>query len=304
MKQIYYNIVMTFPRGYQQPKKKNLDDKTDQTHKPNIPTKNENNVIDPIPTTIGEAVKEVIDTGKELVIQGPQTAGELSGIKEREVEEENTRTIPKQDEKDKTILTEVRNDSTLEIEAIETPNDTSLLSKEEKIIVNPKESEADEATLTTVTTIPTEDVNVEAKTEFTVPLKDKEENIEVETDVKVNPTRTTSSVSKLESTNSDKPILTLENDELFQQKSPSQSENDKETINPKLLLEKEEQKLQQQQTTSNLPSNPFITYSVFWHHMMSNWMSFYDEYLKNIIKFNGLWFDKSRDERSGSQQKQ
>lgn len=295
---------MTFPRGYQQPKKKNLDDKTDQTHKSNTPTKNENNVIDPIPTTIGEAVKEVIDTGKELVIQGPQTAGELSGIKEREVEEENTRTIPKQDEKDKTILTEVRNDSTLEIEAIETPNDTSLLSKEEKIIVNPKESEADEATLTTVTTIPTEDVNVEAKTEFTVPLKDKEENIEVETDVKVNPTTTTSSVSKLESTNSDKPILTLENDELFQQKSPSQSEDDKETINPKLLLEKEEQKLQQQQTTSNFPSNPFITYSVFWHHMLSNWMSFYDEYLKNIIKFNGLWFDKSRNEGSGSQQKQ
>lgn len=296
---------MTFPRGYQQPKKKNLDDKTDQTHKSNTPTKNENNVIDPIPTTIGEAVKEVIDTGKELVIQGPQTAGELSGIKESEVEEENTRTIPKQDEKDKTVLTEVRNDSKLEIEAIETPNDTSLLSKEEKIIVNPKESEAEEATLTTVTTIPTEDVNVEAKTEFTVPLKDKEENIEVETDVKVNPTTTTSSVSKLESTNSDKPILTLENDELFQQKSPSQSEDDKETINPKLLLEKEEQKLQQQQqTTSNFPSNPFITYSVFWHHMLSNWMSFYDEYLKNIIKFNGLWFDKSRNEGSGSQQKQ
>jgi hypothetical protein len=296
---------MTFPRGYQQPKKKNLDDKTDQTHKSSIPTKNENNVIDPIPTTIGEAVKEVIDTGKELVIQGPQTAGELSGIKESEVEEENTRTIPKQDEKDKTALTEVPNDSKLEIEAIETPNDTSLLSKEEKIIVNPKESEADEATLTTVTTIPTEDVNVEAKTEFTVPLKDKEENIEVETDVKVNPTTTTSSVSKLESTNSDKPILTLENDELFQQKSPSQSEDDKETINPKLLLEKEEQKLQQQQqTTSNFPSNPFITYSVFWHHMLSNWMSFYDEYLKNIIKFNGLWFDKSRNEGSGSQQKQ
>ena len=105
---------MTFPRGYQQPKKKNLDDKTDQTHKPNIPTKNENNVIDPIPTTIGEAVKEVIETGKEVVIQGPQTAGELSGVKESEVEEENTRTIPNQGEKDKTELTEVRNDSKLE----------------------------------------------------------------------------------------------------------------------------------------------------------------------------------------------
>jgi hypothetical protein len=255
MKPIYYNIVMTFPRGYQQPKKKNLDEITDSSTNPNITPKNEKDVINPIPTTIGEAVKEVIETGKEVVIQGPQTAGELSGVKESEIEEENTSTIPNQGEKDKTELTEVHNDSKLEIEAIETPNDTSLLSKEEKIIVNPKESETDEATLTTVTTIPTEGVNVEAKTEFTVPLKDKEENIEVETDVKVNSTTTTSSVSTLESTNSEKPILTLENDELFQQKSPSQSEHDRETINPKLLLEKEEQKLQQQQqTTSNWPT--------------------------------------------------
>ena len=85
MKQIYYNIIMTFPRGYQQPKKQNnSDDKTDLTNNPNISTKNENNVIDRIPTTVGEAVKEAIDTGKDVVIQGPQTAGELSGVKESE----------------------------------------------------------------------------------------------------------------------------------------------------------------------------------------------------------------------------
>ena len=75
---------MTFPRGYQQPKKKNSDDKTDLTNNPNIPTKNENNVIDPKPSTVGEAVKEVIDTGKDVVIQGSQSAEELSGVKERE----------------------------------------------------------------------------------------------------------------------------------------------------------------------------------------------------------------------------
>ena len=91
--------------------------------------------------------------------------------------------------------------------------------------------------------------------------------------------------------------------------------NKRTRLNQKLIkklsilnwYEKEEQKLlqeqqqPQQQTTNNFPSDPFITYSVFWQNIMSNWMSFYDEYVKNIIKFNGLWFDKSRNVKSGSQ---
>lgn len=306
MKQISYNIIMTFPRGYKQPQKKNdSDDKTDLIKNPNIPTKNENNVIDRIPTTVGEAVKEAIDTGKDVVIEGPQTVGELSGVKESELEGENTNTIPTQSEKEKTKSTEVPNESKLEIDVIERPNDSRVESTAEKIIVNPQESETDrEANLTTVTTLPTEGVNVEAQTEFTVPLKDKEENIEVETDVKVNPTTNASSESILESTNSEKPVLTSTYDDLSQQKNPSQLEAEKETINPKLVLEKEEEKLQQQQPTNSFASDPFITYSVFWHNIISNWMSFYDEYIKNIIKFNGMWFDKSRNVRSGSQQEQ
>ena len=188
MKPIYYNIVMTFPRGYQRPNKKNLDDKTDLLNNPDITTKNEKDIINPIPTTIGEAVKEVIETGKEVVIEGPQTAGELTGVKEGDLEEKNIDHTPKQRQNDKTEPTDVRKDSKLEFDVIESPNETKFLSKEEKIIVNPKESKTDrEATITTVTTIPAEGVNVEAQTEFTVPLKDKEENIEVETDVKVNP---------------------------------------------------------------------------------------------------------------------
>jgi hypothetical protein len=288
---------MTFPRGYQQPKKKNLDDKTDSSNSPNIMTKNENEVINPIPTTIGEAVKEVIETGKEVVIEGPQTAGELTGVKERDLEEKNSDLIPKQGQ-NKSEGSDIGKDSKLEIDVSESPNETRMIDKEEKIIVNPKESETDrEATITTVTTIPTEGVNVEAQTEFRVPLKDNKENLEVETDVKVNPTTTTSSISTLESRNEiEKPNL-FQTDEISQQKIVPQSEFDKETINPKILLEKEEQKVQQQ-STSNFSSNPFITYSVFWQHIMSNWASLYDEYLKNIIKFNELWFDKSRNGRS------
>ena len=301
MKPIYYNIVMTFPKGYQRPNKKNLDDKTDLLNSPDITTKNEKDIIKPIPTTIGEAVKEVIKTGKEVVIEGPQTAGGLTGVKEGDLEEKNIDHARKQRQNDKTEPTDVRKDSNLEIDVIESPNETKFLSKEEKIIVKPKESKTDrEATITTVTTIPTEGVNVEAQTEFTVPLKDKEENIEVETDVRVNPT-TNNSVSRLDSRNIEKPNLSS-TDELSQEKNTPQSEFDKETINPKLLLEKEEHRLQQ--NTNNFSSNPFITYSAFWQHIMSNWVSFYDEYLKNMIKFNELWFDKSRNIRSGSQQEQ
>ena len=305
MKQIYYNIVMTFPRGYQPPKKKNLDDKTDLPNSSNITNKNQNDEINPIPTTIGEAVKEVLETGKEVVIEGPQVAGELTGVKENGREGKNTDNIPQQGQNDNSQVPNVQKDSKLEIDVIESPNGTSLLAKEEKIIVNPKESETDrEDTITTVTTIPTEGVNVEAETEFRVPLKDKEENLEVETDVKVNSPPNTSSVSTLESRNGvEKPDLS-HMDEVSQQKSTGRSEFDNETINPKILLEKEEQQKVQQQNPSNYSSNPFITYSVFWQNIMSNWVTVYDEYLKNMIKFNEIWFERSRNVRSGSQQDQ
>jgi hypothetical protein len=301
MKQIYYNIIMTFPRGYQPPKKKNLDDKTDLSKSSNITNKNQNDEINPIPTTIGEAVKEVLETGKEVVIEGPQVAGELTGVKENGREGKNTDNITQQAQNDNSEVPNVQKDSKLEIDVIESPNETSLLSKEEKIIVDPKESETDrEATITTVTTLPTEGVNVEAETEFRVPLKDKEENLEVETDVKVNPPPHTSSASTLESRNGvEKPSLS-HMDEVSQQKSTGRSEFDKETINPKILLEKEEQQQKvQQQNPSDYSSNPFITYSVFWQNIMSNWVNFYDEYLKNMIKFNELWFERSRNVRSG-----
>ncbi len=306
MKRFDYNIVMTFPSGYQRPNKKNLDDKTDLLTSPDNTPKNEKDIINPKPTTIGEAVQEVIETGKEVVIEGPQTAGELTGVKEGDLKEKNIDHTPKQGQNGKTEKTEktdVSKNSKLEFDVIESSNETRFLSKEEKIIVNPKELKTDkEATIRTVTTIPAEGVNVEAQTEFTVPLKDKEENIEVETDVKVNPTTTNNSVSSLESINIEKPNLSL-TDKLSQEKNIHQSEFDKETLNPKSLLEKEEYRLQQQ-NTSNFSSNPFITYSEFWQHIMSNWASFYDEYLKNMMKFNELWFDKSRNIRSGSQQEQ
>jgi hypothetical protein len=48
------------------------------------------------------------------------------------VEQKNTDHIPKQRQNDKTELTDVRKDSKLELDVIESPNETRLLSKEEK----------------------------------------------------------------------------------------------------------------------------------------------------------------------------
>ena len=68
--------------------------------------------------------------------------------------------------------------------------------------------------------------------------------------------------------------------------------------------QEEQQQKVQQQNPSDYSSNPFITYSVFWQNIMSNWVNFYDEYIKNMIKFNELWFERSTNVRSGSQQEQ
>jgi tetratricopeptide (TPR) repeat protein len=261
----------TFPRGYQ-PKKQNLQDENNRSNSNDNTNKNENNSLDPTTTTIGEAIKEAIETGKEVVVEGPQTAGELTGIVENQ-QDENILNTSKENSTDKTNLNNIGKDnSKLEVNVIRSPNETTSLSKEEKIILNPKESEnGEEATITTVTTIPTEGVNVEAETEFTVPLKDKEENIEAENNVQVNPMTTTSS-----------PESILESKDL-EKHSPSLEEESSLLLPPS-----------QEQPTKNInTSNPFIIYTQFWQHIMSNWFNSYNEFLKNLMKMNGFWPGKS-----------
>lgn len=271
MKEIYYNIGMTFPRGHQ-PKKQNLPDENNRSNSNDNTNKNENNSLDPTTTTIGEAIKEAIETGKEVVVEGPQTAGELTGIVENQ-QDENILNTSKENSTDKTNLNNIGKDnSKLEVNVIKSPNETTSFSKEEKIILNPKESgNGEEATITTVTTIPTEGVNVEAETEFTVPLKDKEENIEAENNVQVNPMTTTSS-----------PESILESKDL-EKHSPSLEEESSLLPPPS----------QEQPTKNTNTSNPFIIYTQFWQHIMSNWFNSYNEFLKNLMKMNGFWSGKS-----------
>lgn len=298
MKDVYYNIGMAFPRGYQPPKKEKLQDENNRSNKNDNINKNENNSLDPTITTIGEAVKEAIETGDEVVVEGTQTAGELTGIRENQ-QDENILNTSKGNLNDKNNLNNITKDnSKLEVNVINSPNETPSLSKEEKVILDPKESKnAKEATMTTVTTIPTEGVNVEAETEFTVPLKDKEENIEAKTNIQANPMAATSSrESILESKDLENPSHSAE-EESSQLKTKVKPESHDDNIKPHAITQEPDRKIlpssQEEQTNNIDTSNPFIMYTQYWQHIMSNWFNTYEEFLKNLMKMNGFWFGKS-----------
>ena len=298
MKDVYYNIGMTFPSGYQQ-KKKNLQDENNRSNNNDNKNKNEINPLNPTITTIGEAVKEAIETREEVVVEGTQTAGELTGIIENQ-QDKNIPNTSKENLNDKTNLNNITKDnSKLEVNVINSPNEAGSSSKEEKIILNPKESENDkEATITTVTTIPTEGVNVEAETEFTVPLKDKKENVEAETDVQVNQmTATPSSESITESKDLEKLSPSTDEQESSQLKTQVKPESHDDNIKPPAITNEFDKKIlpssQEQQTKNIDNSNPFIMYTQFWQNIISNWFNTYDEFLKNLMKMNSFWFEKS-----------
>lgn len=297
MKDVYYNIGMTFPSGYQQ-KKKNLQDENNRSNNNDNKNKNEINPLNPTITTIGEAVKEAIETGDEVVVEGTQTAGELTGLIENQ-QDENIINTSKGNLNDKNNLNNITKDnSKLEVNVINSPNETPSLSKEEKVILDPKESKnAKEATMTTVTTIPTEGVNVEAETEFTVPLKDKEENIEAETNIQAIPMAATSSrESILESKDLENPSHSAE-EESSQLKTKVKPESHDDNIKPHAITQEPDRKIlpsSQEEQTNNIDTpNPFIMYTQYWQHIMSNWFNTYDEFLKNLMKMNGFWFGKS-----------
>ena len=135
---------MTFPRGYQPPKKQNIQDKNDYSKNNNIKdndnnknNKNENKSLDQPITTIGEAVKEAIETGEEVVVAGPQTAGELTGITENQ-QNDNIQNISNENINDKTNQTNtIPDNSKIDVNVTKSPNDTSSLAKEEKVIFYP-----------------------------------------------------------------------------------------------------------------------------------------------------------------------
>ena len=291
---------MNFPHGYKS-KKQNLRDKNDNLNNDNNKiNKNENNSLDQPITTIGEAVKEAVETGEEVVVAGSQTAGELTGT----IENKQTENIQNISNNKPTNLKTDGNDtlsdnSKLEVNLTKSPNDQTPMAKEEKIILNPKESyNSDETTIKTITTIPTERVNVEAATDITIPVIDKEEDIKAETDVEVSSmTSTNNSQPFLESKDVEKPNSSI-NKETSQFNLKDKPEYDSDIKKSTISQESEKKDFQNlipsEEKSKNVDMyNPFAMYTTFWQNFISNWYNTYNEFIKNFMKMNGFWFKKS-----------
>jgi hypothetical protein len=129
--------------------------------------------------TVGEAIKEALDTGKEVIVEGPAEANDITDIKNSIA---NTNELEKADKDiDKGIAMSIdkTNNSKIELNVKDTLAETSLI--EDKIILDKDNAEA---TVATVTTIPADEgVEVEVQTEVEVPVEDK--NKDIDSDLKV-----------------------------------------------------------------------------------------------------------------------
>jgi hypothetical protein len=128
--------------------------------------------------TIGDAVKEAIETGKEVIMQGPTDTEDFDDLKD--IISNATQLTESDKEMDKGIALSVDQTDTSKLEI--SVNDASEdLLIDDKIIVSP---DKEEAKVETVTTIPADEgIDIEVKTEVEVPIENK--NKDVESDQKV-----------------------------------------------------------------------------------------------------------------------
>ncbi len=158
---------------------------------------NDNNLSDnkkkALTPTIGEAVKEAIETGKEVIMEGPTDAGDITGFNADDLLNTNEQEkINKEIVNGIVVSLDNEDDSKISIDVNDTSEETSLI--EDKIIINPESSgEVTEASVATVTTIPTEEgIEVEVQTDVEVPVEDKDKGVESELKLKVkSPTSST-----------------------------------------------------------------------------------------------------------------
>ena len=153
----------------------------------NNQTKHKRKSITP---SIGEAVKEAIETGREVIIEGPtdsgvvgaEATGDTTGIKNSTFNINGLDKVNKEIDKGIVMSLDETNDSKIEIN-VKDPSAEGPLN-EDKIILN---QESEGATIAAVTTIPAEEegVEVEVQTEVEVPVDDKDKDIESELKVLV-----------------------------------------------------------------------------------------------------------------------
>jgi len=200
---------MTLPRGYKPPVKKKKSDSNDfGNNNNNITNKKENSLTNEIlqSITIDDTIKEVLETSKEVVSDMEDTVKEvIEKGKNVIVGDSSIRDKPKkyEDQNDRSQLTQENkmnnNKNYNDNSNLEISTDKSSLTKEEltttipastreeekegetKIMLDNKEKEQNKdqgSSFTPIITVPIEEeegVNVEAKTELTVPLKNQQE---------------------------------------------------------------------------------------------------------------------------------
>ena len=113
-----------------------------------------------ITPTIGDAVKEALETDKKVIMEGPTDVGGIADIQNSISNVNGLDKIDKEIDKGIVLSVDETNNSKIELNVKDTSVKTSLI--EDKIIIN-KES-AEDATVATVTTITAEEgVEVEVR---------------------------------------------------------------------------------------------------------------------------------------------
>ncbi|MER5175816.1 MAG: hypothetical protein ABJB76_04825 [Candidatus Nitrosocosmicus sp.] len=181
----------------------------------------------PITPSIGEAVKEAIETGREVIIEGPTDSGvvvveaaatgDTTGIKNSTFNINGLDKVNKEIDKGIVMSLDETNDSKIEINVKDPSTETSLI--EDKIILN---QESAEATIAAVTTIPAEE-GVEVQTEVEVLVEDKDKDIESELKVLVHSPTLSTEVPLMSSSSPQQPLTPL-----LQQERTSTSFNKQE----------------------------------------------------------------------------
>ncbi len=121
----------------------------------------------PISPTIGDAVKEAVETKKEVIMEGPTEIGDIADIEKNAFNPDKLVKAGKEIDKGIDVSVDETIDSKIEINIKDPLAETP--SNEDRIIINQENSEA---TIATVTTIPAEEgVEVEVQTEVEVTSK-------------------------------------------------------------------------------------------------------------------------------------
>jgi hypothetical protein len=204
---------MTLPRGYKPPEKKKIADNNDfGDNNKDITNKKENSLTNEIlqSITIDDTIKEVLETSKEVVSNVEDTVKEVIEKGKDAIVGDSSimdKSIRYEDQDDRSQLTQenkmnnnknynYNDNSNLRISTDKSSSKKEELTttipastreeerekEETKIIQNNKEKEQhenQESSFKTITTVPIEEeeegVNVEAKTELIVPLKNQQE---------------------------------------------------------------------------------------------------------------------------------